>query len=327
VPAPLSILEQAVHFLAREHSGPPDGEVRGRTHWYGSQLSEPDWLHSLSDAAVAAFERAIVAAKDSGIPINDLGREHAPLPTLQARINDWRDELLNGRGFLVLRGVPVDRWSVEQRSLFMRVLGLQFGRLGLVNPQGDVIGQVRNTLVDMRDLHARKYAMSDEFRFHCDASDIVGLLCVSKAESGGESRVASSVTVYNELLKRRPRLAMRLFEPVRLALRNEQQEGTAGIAEIVPCAYANGVLRTFYISDYFRDANWHRGATLPAEDLELFDLYEALATSREIGLRFTLEPGDVQLLHNHTTLHARTPYRDTAAKQRVLLRFLVSVGA
>jgi hypothetical protein len=319
----MSIAEQSAHFLAREHTGRPTGPVLGPSAWTGAELGPPDvWAERLTPELISSLETKMTTLE--GRSVDGLTMADAVLPGFEAHVDGWREELLRGRGILVLKGVPVDRWSPAQQQLFMRLLGLQFGRLGYQNPQGDVIGEVRDTGADKRDRFARLYATAGEFRFHCDASDLVGLLCVRPAAEGGQSKVASSVTVYNELLRRRPDLAARMFEPIALDLRNEQQPDAPPVAYIAPCAYADGVLKTLYLSDYFRTAARH--IDLPPKDLELFDLYDAIAEEPGIGLSFFLEPGDVQILYNHTMLHARTAFRDAPGEERLLLRFLVSVG-
>lgn len=322
----VSIADQSAHFLNRDHQQEPSGAVRGDGAWLGSDLADPRlWVETLDQDIIAAFESAMTRAQARGRPLDDLDIHDVEIPGQDVTLQRWRSALTHGRGFLVLRGVPVERWDLETQKLFMRVLGLQFGRLGHQNPQGDVIGEVRNTGAAERDPYARLYATAGEFRFHCDASDLVGLLCIRPAASGGESRFASSVSVYNELLRRRPDLAARLFQPLAYDLRNEHQPGQPPYAFMTPCAYADGVLKTFYISDYFRTAARH--LEIPTADLELLDLYDEIAADPDVGLSFFLQPGDVQILYNHTMLHARTAFEDAPGRERLLLRFLVSMGA
>ena len=322
---PLSIAEQSSHFLDRIHRGPPSGPVRSPSAWKAADFADlADWIEDLGEDVIGAFDAAMMVAVGSGKPLDQLSPADFPLPALNDKVAAWREQLQSGRGFLVLRGAPVDRWGLDRSSLFMRALGLQFGRLGLQNPRGDVIGEVRDTGAARRDSAARNYATNAEFRFHCDASDLVGLLCIRQARTGGESRISSSVTVYNEILQRRPDLSARLFEPFFLDLRNEQADGAAAFAQVTPCAFDGTGLRTFYISDYFRSVE-RLGVALPADHLELMDLYEEVAADPSIGLNFRLQPGDIQILNNHVTLHARTAFEDGPGAGRLLLRFLVSV--
>ena len=315
--------EQSAHFLDRRHDGAPEGPLKGPSVWKSSELGpEDNWFEVLPPELIAAFEAVMDRVR--GRALDNVTSQDVRLPDWNVLTEQWRQRLQGGPGFLLLRGVPVERWSLEDQKLFMRVLGLQFGRLGYNNPQGDVIGEVCDRRVDVKDPFARLYATASEFRFHCDASDLVGLMCVRQAFEGGESRIASSAAVYNEVLARRPDLAGRLFQPMAFDLRNEHQPGQPPYASIQPCAYSGGLLKTFYLSDYFWSAGRH--IPLPDEDVELLELYDTVAADPDISIAFRLRPGDVQILNNHATLHARTAFQDRPGEERLLLRFLVSVA-
>ena len=175
---------------------------------------------------------------------------------------------------------------------------------------------------------ARLYQTSANIDYHCDAADVVGLLCLKKAKSGGKSRIVSSVTVFNELVKRRSDLVARLFEPFQLDSRGETKGDAPGSIPITPCCYAGGKLRTFYHSDYFRSAVRHAEvAPFTEKEQALLDTYEQIAAEPGIFLDMDLQPGDIQLLSNHTNLHARTDYEDheDPAERRHLLRLWLSL--
>ncbi len=238
----------------------------------------------------------------------------------------WREELRTGRGFLLLSGVPVERWGEEDASTFFWALGLHLGQPGAQNPDGDLLGHVVDTGEDAANPLVRLYRTSSDIAYHCDAADVVGLLCLEKAQAGGYSRIASSVTVFNEVLRRRPDLAARLFEPFALDIRNEERDGMQGWLPIPPCCFGGGQLRTFYHSDYFRSAPRHVDAPrLEGADLELLNLYDEIAVSEDVRLDMDLEPGDVQLVSNHTVIHSRTGYEDTRDARRHLLRLWLSL--
>lgn len=320
---PFSVEEQSLHFLDRPHDDEPDGPIRGAAAWRTQDMPDLAQLqHTLSAAEAAALRHGVAAASGVSAKADDF-----EFRDLERAFEAWRRELQEGRGFVLVRGLDVARWSLAELKLLMRGIGLQFGRLGMQNAHGEVIGEVRNTGAAARDPYVRNYVTDREFRFHCDAADMLGLLCVRKAWRGGGNRLASSVTVFNELRARRPDLARRLFQPVLLDLRNEQREGGPGYGALTPCAHADGVLRTLYISDYFRSVDRHEGVSRSAEDRELLDLYEEIAGAPENCLRLDLEPGDILLINNHTMLHARDAFEDKPGEERLLLRFLVSVGA
>jgi len=251
------------------------------------------------------------------------------LPMLGARVCEWRDELSNGRGFLLLRGLPVEQWGEELSSVVYWGLGLHLGSPGGQNPAGDLLGHVLDTGVQESDPHVRRYLTSGDIRYHCDAADVVGLLCLAAPESGGASRLASSVTVFNELLAQRPELTRRLFEPFLLDARSDDADGAIRHIPVTPCCAADGRLRTFFHSDYFRSVVRHDDVPeLTDEESTLLDLYEDIANREELRLDMQLAPGDIQLVSNHTVLHARTAYTDdgAASRKRHLLRLWVSVA-
>lgn len=320
---------QALHYFDRAHEGIPSGPIESRAAWVGRELPPlSEFAYHLSDADVLEIEAAMVVAKASSKARRDLLAEDFPLPNLSKRIAGWHKELANGLGVQVVRGVPVANWSEDEAELFFWCFGLHLGRPGGQNPEEHLLGHVTDTNASKKDPMVRLYQTAANIEYHCDAADVVGLLCLKKAKAGGHSRIVSSVTVFNELMARRPDLVSRLFEPFMLDSRNETKEGGSGSMPIPPCRYADGKLRTFYHSDYFRSAQRHDDvAKFTKDEQELLDLYEQIAAEPGIYLDMDLEPGDIQLLSNHTNLHARTEYEDydDPAERRHLLRLWLSL--
>jgi hypothetical protein len=187
---------------------------------------------------------------------------------------------------------------------------------------------VRDTGEEAANPNIRRYRTAGDIAFHCDLADAVGLLCLRTPIAGGASRIASSVAIYNELLARRPDLVERLYEPFLLDSRDEQREGAPPYFPVPPCRYANGKLYTFYHSDYFRSVTRHPDVPPFSDDERaLLDLYEELANSEALRLDMRFEVGDVQLISNHTVVHARTAYEDHAEpdRKRHLLRLWLSL--
>jgi hypothetical protein len=147
------------------------------------------------------------------------------------------------------------------------------------------------------------------------------LLCLNATPTGGSSRIASSVTVFNDLWRNSPKLATRLFESVRLDRRNEEKAGQPAYALIQPSCFDGHTLRTFYHSDYYRSVTRHVGP-LSKEELELLDAFEAIAERPDVRLDMQFAPGDIQLLSNHTIVHARTSYTDGDTKRHLLRLWL-----
>ena len=329
MPEYFSYAEQTAHYFRRPHSALPFGAVSSAAAWKVPDFgSEESWRQRLRTEQVDEFQAAIGIALGTQRQLTQLRTEDFPLPTLQGDVERWRDELSQGRGFQVVSGLPVQNWSALESQVFFWCLGLHMGRPGAQNPQGDLLGEVRDMGEDESDPFVRLYRTQAEIAYHCDAADVVGLLCVRNAQEGGTSQIASSVSVYNTLQARRPELAQRLFEPVPLDIRNEDASGTLHSIDIQPCCFSDGRLRTFYHSDYFRSAQRH--PELPRfsqREKELLDLYDEIAADPDHRLEMDLEPGDIQWLSNHTIVHARTGYEDSAHPEtgRLLLRLWVSV--
>jgi hypothetical protein len=325
--ASLSFAEQALCYFDRPHEAIPRASIGGPAAWRGEGLAPArDWIVPLGAAGIAELERARDAVRARGLGLETMRREDFPLPSLTADVRVWARELAHGRGFLVVRGLPVDRWSAEDTALVYWGLGLHLGRPGAQNVAGERLGHVVDTGEDAANPFVRRYRTAGDIAYHCDLADAVGLLCLQTARRGGASRIVSSVTVYDELLRRRPDLVARLYEPVALDRRDEGTSGP-GWVPVVPCRYAGGRLRTFYHSDYFRSAGRHADAPVGTLERELFDVYEAIASEPGLYLDMEFERGDVQLLSNHVVLHARTAYDDwpEPERKRRLLRLWLTL--
>ncbi|MBI3769185.1 MAG: TauD/TfdA family dioxygenase [Deltaproteobacteria bacterium] len=324
----LSFAEQALHYFNREREDVRREPLATPAAWRGADLvRRRDWIVTLTATDVAEVERALTAVTARGVAMGAMRREDFPLATLAARVAEWRRELSEGRGFLVVRGLPIERWSEGDAARAYWGLGLHLGRPGAQNPENELLGHVADTGEDAANPYVRRYRTAGDIAYHCDLADVVGLLCLRTAKSGGASRIVSSVTVYNELLRRRPDLVARLYEPFRLDRRDEHGGGAPWVP-VVPCRYAKGTLRTFYHSDYFRSAVRH--ADVPPfteEEQSLLDLYEGIANEPNLYLDMQFAPGDIQLVSNHRILHARTAYEDHAepARKRHLLRLWLSL--
>ena len=320
--------EQALHYFRREHESIRRTPLSGPAAWCGRDLRhDTSWICELSGAEIGELERAVRGVRERGLSLRDVRRDDFPLPFLSRRAANWAKELGEGRGFLVLRGLPVQRWGDEDSALAYWGLGLHIGVPGAQNPEGDLLGHVVDTGDEAQNPSVRRYRTSGEIAFHCDLADAVGLLCLRTAQSGGHSRIVSSVSVYNALLERRPDWVDRLYEPFLLDARGEEGASGARTIPVPACRHAGGQLLTFYHSDYFRSVERHAGVRLEPRERELLDLYEEIAHSPELVLEMELERGDVQLLSNHVVLHARSAYEDEpeAGRERHLLRLWLSL--
>jgi hypothetical protein len=286
--------------------------------WIGSEVaSRPDWIHELSHAEIADLDRAIAHARATGKSLGQLTREDFPLGVLARSADEWLDALDTGRGFVLVRGVPVERYGEEDSSLAYWGMGLHLGRAVSQNAAGDLLGHVRDAGLSRRDPTVRLYRTRETLGFHCDGSDIVGLLCLRPAKSGGTSRIASSVAIYNEIVRRRPDLVAALYEPFPFDRNGEEGPGEPPYFRIPICREADGRLRTFYIGWYIRDSQRHPQAPrLSRAQSEVIDLIDEIAADPAIHLDMDFRPGDIQWLKNAAILHARTEFEDHPEPER-----------
>lgn len=293
--------------------------VGGRAAWYGRDLAaRRDWIRPFSAAEVEELEAAAAAFRRSALPLERIGKEAFPLPSFGAVMGEILAELLEGRGFVLLRGLPVERWTRETQAIAYLGLGSWLGRPRSQNAKGHLLGHVKDLGLDIRDPHVRYYQTNRRLEYHTDSVDIVGLLCLKTAKSGGESYLASSMTLYNEILRRRPDLLPSLFEPFATDRRGEVPRGMKPWFDMPIFHRHAGRLSCIYVRQYIESAqkSFPEAPRLARRQVEAMDLLDELCNDPEIHLAMEFLPGDVQLLHNHQILHSRGDFENWPEPQR-----------
>jgi hypothetical protein len=294
-------------------------EQTGAAAWYGPEIAKRnDWIMPLGAAEVAEIEAATRAlvARDADIAV--LKPRDFPLPTLGARLRARVDEeVLNGRGFLLLRGLPVERWSIRESATAFFGLGAHLGSARSQNGKGHVLGHVQDLGMDVNDPNVRIYQTHERQTYHTDSCDIVGLLCLKTAKSGGLSALVSSTTIFNEMRRRRPDLLELLFQPIATDRRGEVPEGQKPFFEIPVFNWHQGFLTAIYQRQYIDSAQRFPEAPRHTPELiEALDMFDTLANDPALNTFMEFKPGDVQLVHNHTMLHDRTGFEDWPEPER-----------
>lgn len=324
-------IEQEVSLdQATLSEAPLPPRVNGPSAWVGAEIAESQpWVIQLTDAEVAEVEQAVSHSLASGIDLRTLGASEFPLPGLQARLATIQNELLHGLGFAVLRGLPVQHWTAEQSAAACLGIGSHIGKARSQNGKGHLLGHVRDLGRDaVNDPTARIYQTTERQTFHTDSCDVVSLLCLKTSKSGGESALVSSMTIYNEMLARRPDLLVHLFGPMHTDRRGEVPAGEKPWHEIPVMSWYKGYLSVLYARRYIDSARrFDEVPELTAVQKEALDLFDELAEDPDLGLRLSFEPGDMQWVHNHTMLHDRTAFEDweDPADKRHLLRLWLAV--
>jgi hypothetical protein len=306
----------------------PNQPVECAAAWRGPELAaSDDWIHVFSDAEVVELEAALDHVKRNNIPLHDITREDFPLPTLAATLGEILDELEYGRGMAVLRGIPVARLGNADTTIIYWGIGTYLGKIVAQNMMGELLGDVQAIGGDWEDnFNLRGYQMPVHLPFHCDKSDVVGLLCLQTAKSGGLSSISSSVAIHNEILRTRPDLLEVLYRPFCIDHRGEEFDGEDPFYVAPTFAMHGGRLYARYGAKYVESAQrFPQVPRLTDQELDAMALFNTLARSDAFRLDMQFQRGDIQLLNNHFTVHSRTDYEDydELARKRHLLRMLL----
>jgi hypothetical protein len=286
--------------------------VQDRSAWYGRDLAASDnWIERLSEAEIAEVERAVRELEKSQVDLSTITSNDVRLTNLASRLHSILDEVLNGRGFVLIRRLPIERWTRRQAAIAFLNIGAHLGNLRMQNAEGDLLGHVRDLGRSSDDPNTRIYQTRERQTFHTDSCDVVGLLCLQAAKSGGLSSLVSSTTIFNEMRRRRPDLLKVLMEPIETDRRGEVPAGGKQYFNIPVFNYHEGLVSTIYQRQYIESARRFPGvAPLTPLQIEALDLFDELANDSKLNLMMELQPGDIQLVHNHTILHDRTAFED-----------------
>lgn len=290
--------------------------VDARSVWLPSDFStEQTWSYDLTNTQIEAL-----VEYGRGASIDELRSAFAIQSTR------WASILSEGTGFLRIRRFPVQSHPMDQTVRAYLGLG---SLLGLPVSQD----RVGNLVADIRDertaaVAGRRYQTNLAQDFHTDAADLVGLLCLRSAKAGGESRIVSAHTVYNEMLRTAPELVEVLYEPMPWS-RNSSHLGAVPFFNLAPITDVASIPRIFLIPWYIWQSQEHGSAPrLTDNQVAALSLMTEIAARRELHIEMLFEPGDLQFLNNTTVLHSRAAYVDQEdpARRRHLLRLWLSVG-
>ncbi|KAI2642017.1 Clavaminate synthase-like protein [Xylaria nigripes] len=319
--------------------------IEGPTVWRPEQYAEhPErWIHQFSEAELAEISQAADNFMASPLPITGISKANFPLPTLESKLATMRRELLNGKGFMLFRkGIPVKEWGNHKSAVAYFGLGVHIGYPVSQNGKGHILGHVQDLYADSTKIESvRIYKTTARQAFHADECDIVGLLCIARAQYGGESDVASIHHVWNILQEERPDVAELLTQPIwYFDRKGEVSEGEEPYIrsavfyletpdETNPSREQRVYCKwdPYYVRSLKRFSDAGVIPPLSAAQEEAANLLEAVC--ERVKLHMILEVGDIQFVSNSHTLHARTAYTDYPAgsgmPRRHLMRLWLSI--
>jgi hypothetical protein len=306
-------------------------KLETRTAWYGKDLARSDaWVRRVGERELREIDAAM--ARVAGMPFREIAKEDFPLAATADLIAEILEELENGFGAMRLAGLPVARYGEDDLRRMLWGLGTHFGTAMYQNAAGEIMGEVRDESRDARKSFVpsapgrimssrERTRTTGPLRFHTDGADLIALLCVNNSASGGVSKLASAVTIYNEILKRRPDLLELLCQDY---WRMRTEPGNP-VYKLPVFGLNNGKLSTQYSRTFVEQAQENPSVPrLTAAQNEALDLLATVA--EEVCLLAPFAPGDLQILNNHVIYHGRTAYEDNPgqAQTRLLFRLWLS---
>ncbi|KAL4895136.1 hypothetical protein BDV59DRAFT_160278 [Aspergillus ambiguus] len=293
--------------------------ISGPTVWKAEEYRDaPEkWTHRFTAEEIEELSTTADNFLKNKIPLTGISKSNFPLPNLASRLAELRADLLDGKGFILFKGFPVQQWGNHKSAVAYMGLGTYLGYFVSQNSRGHVLGHVKDLGEDSTQIDSvRIYRTNARQFFHADDSDIVGLLCITRAMEGGESDIVSSHHVYNTLAQERPDVLKTLTEPIWYF--DRKGECSAGQEEYIRTSVVylergdNGRVYTKWDPYYVRSLTRFSDAGIipPLSPAQLEALEVLEATCNRLSLHMILEVGDIQFLANSHVLHARTAYID-----------------
>lgn len=297
----------------------PAQQIPGPSAWRGDELSKStDWIYVLSDAERTELEelgRRFVADDPD---LRAVTAADYPFDACRALNDECARQMDAGRGFILVRGLRTEEYGDTVAGAIFFVMSLHLGQPIGQNQRGDLLDHViatsNKTLDDEGALPSR---VRDRLPFHSDSSDVVALMCLHGAKEGGASSLVSGTTIYNEMLRRRPDLAPRLFDTYHWDWRRQDPDSPELTYTSPIISYVDGVFSTYAGSTMIFSAQEYPGVPqLTPEQIEAINLFEEISQEPGLPIDMDFQPGDVQWLLNYAALHSRTSYTDHPEPER-----------
>ena len=299
--------------------------------WTGSEIQyDTSWVYHFDAAALAEIDAALAHARRVGARI-PFKPEAFPLPRVADEMEKILDDVENGLGFKLLRGIPRSKYSDDDCELIYWGLTAHLGMPISQNARGHLLGHVRDEGRTQADPNARAYQTSQRMDFHTDMlpMDLLGLFCLRTAKRGGASKITSALAIHNVLREERPDLLDALYGRFYIDWRGEEPDGEKGFFSLPMFSERDGrVTARINSLPYYESAARHGAQYAPtAIQREALLMVQEIANRPELMLTMDFQEGDIQLVNNHTMLHAREAYEDhpEPGRERHLLRMWIAV--
>ena len=301
---------------------------KGRGAWTSADFGpSKQWAFTLRPETVSEFNQAVETLRANGKRLATLSSDDFPLPSFQDQAESLREELFRGSGFVLIRGLPIERYTRDEAAMAYWGLGAHLGVPMVQNALGDRLYAVRDEgykiKADYGGRGVRFSKTTEGLRFHTDSApalagstpDIVGLLCLQTAKSGGETALISAKTAHNMLLDERPADLARLYQRFHHDRTSELRPGESPTL-LAPVFKFDRDLVARYMRFYLDEGHKKAGAPLAPEDAAALDAFDEVMSRPELQLTFEMHRGEIQLLNNRFILHSRTVFEDHVEPER-----------
>ena len=288
--------------------------------WTAADVAdEATWTVQFTDAELAELDGALRHALATSDDVLEIGKGDFPLGDLAGHLAEIERELIDGRGFVRLRGIDRDVYSQSEMEVLYWGIGAHLGLPWAQNKHGHVLGDVTDQARRLDDPTVRGNEIGGvALPFHCDGSDLVGLMCLANGIEGGLSAVSNSVAIHNRLVRERPDLAAALYDEFPYDFRGEQAEGGKPFYLVPVFTEWDDRLFVRCIPPYIWASQRHPEAPrLTDLQAEALRAVETMAADPDNHVLMELRPGDIQFINNYHVLHGRTAYADDRAAGQI----------
>jgi len=305
--------------------------IDGPSAWFFTGArSKAECSVVLSTEMIAEIRQVAREIEAKSKTLASVEREDFAFPRLIALAAAVEHELDDGRGFLVIKGFPVEALGESRSAIICWGIGNLLGRPMPQNLNGDRLYAVENKRsLDGDALFTSKTNVSIDW--HSDAvyatrvPDYVGLFMVRASETGGATCLVSGHALYNALLREQPQHLRQLFEPYLCFRSGVIGPSEEPVIQVPVFERDNGVVTIRYNRQRIEHGYKLKGTALTSAEIEAMDCLEAFMNRRDLSLEFNMEAGEMLLLHNRLILHARSSFTDSIgpSRQRLLYRLWI----
>jgi hypothetical protein len=285
-----------------------------------------DWVHHLPASVLSDLETVVREASANGLTQDGFDFEAVEIPGLRPALIPIVSALGEGSGVALIRGMDIERYNVQELKMALQVIGNHMGLVGPQEGRPKSIGEVRD--VNPVD-KSHYYHQGGPLPMHMDPVDVAGLLCIREAKHGGSSRIVSSITVHNEILKSHPDLLAILYRGYRQRRRDHRRNGGPKLTDFYCPVFAEleGDVVCNYLPRPILLTAQEGLVEFSREEREALEILDRTAAREDLCLKMDFQPGDIQFVNNRHIMHGRDDYEDhpELERRRLLLRLWVTV--